>query len=110
MLELKQPFKNLWQDKDPFIEIQKLNSKNFRQLESRKTLCFTLNAKSYFFKIHYGTTLKEILKNLFSLRLPVLGEVHHLTEAAIDTMHGKAFGQKGIALRRKSFIITEALL
>jgi heptose I phosphotransferase len=117
MLELKQPFKNLWQDKDPFIEIEKLDGEIFRQLETRKTLCFTLNAKSYFLKIHYGTTLKEILKNLFSLRIPVLGAdrewkaIHRLTEAGIDTMHGKAFGQKGInPLYRKSFIITEALI
>ncbi|MFS1563942.1 MAG: lipopolysaccharide core heptose(I) kinase RfaP [Candidatus Arsenophonus phytopathogenicus] len=117
MLELKQPFKNLWQSKDPFIEIEKLDGKIFRQLETRKTLCFMLNEKSYFLKIHYGTTLKEVLKNLFSLRLPVLGAdrewkaIHRLTEAGIDTMHGKAFGQKGInPLRRKSFIITEALI
>ncbi|WP_063654913.1 hypothetical protein [Candidatus Arsenophonus triatominarum] len=39
MLELKQPFKNLWQGKDPFIEIEKLDGKIFRQLETRKTLC-----------------------------------------------------------------------
>ncbi|MGP1959858.1 MAG: lipopolysaccharide core heptose(I) kinase RfaP [Arsenophonus sp. NC-TX2-MAG3] len=117
MLQLKQPFKNLWKDKDPFIEIEKLDGKIFRQLETRKTLCFKVKAKNYFLKIHYGTSLKEILKNLFSLRLPVLGvdrewkAIHCLYEAGIDTMHGKAFGKKGInPLRRKSFIITEALI
>lgn len=117
MLELKQPFKNLWQVKDSFVEIEKLDGKIFRQLETRKTLSFSLNAKNYFLKIHYGTTLRELLKNLFFLRLPALGAcrewkaIHRLTEAVIDTMQGKAFGQKGInPLRRKSFIITEALI
>ncbi|MGP1931151.1 MAG: lipopolysaccharide core heptose(I) kinase RfaP [Arsenophonus sp. ET-YP4-MAG3] len=117
MLELKQPFKNLWKNKDPFIEIEKLNGKIFRQLETRKILHFTLNKKNYFLKIHYGTTLKEIIKNLFFLRLPILGAdrewkaIHRLADRGIDTMNGKAFGKNGINfLSRKSFIITEALI
>ncbi|MGP1939255.1 MAG: lipopolysaccharide core heptose(I) kinase RfaP [Arsenophonus sp. ET-DL9-MAG3] len=117
MLELKQPFKSLWKNKDPFIEIEKLDGKIFRQLERRKILCFTLNKKSYFLKIHYGTTLKEILKNLFFLKLPILGAnrewkaIHRLIDEGIDTVNAKAFGQNGINfLSRKSFIITEALI
>lgn len=116
MVELKAPFNELWKGKDPFVETDKLDGEVFRALETRRTLRFQLDDKSYFIKIHYGTTLKEVLKNLFSFRLPVLGAdrewnaIHRLTEAGVDTMNGRAFGQKGWnPLRRHSFIITEDL-
>lgn len=116
MIELKPPFSELWQNKDPFIEADKLQGEVFRALETRKTLRFAIEDRSYFIKIHYGTTLKEVLKNLISFRLPVLGAdrewnaIHRLTKVGVDTMNGRAFGQKGInPLRRHSFIITEDL-
>ena len=116
MIELKPPFDALWQNKDPFIEADKLHGEVFRALETRKTLRFEVEGHSYFIKIHYGTTLKEVLKNLISFRLPVLGAdrewnaIHRLTQVGVDTMNGRAFGQKGInPLRRHSFIITEDL-
>ncbi|USR64984.1 lipopolysaccharide core heptose(I) kinase RfaP [Providencia stuartii] len=116
MIELKSPFNELWKNKDPFIEADKLQGEVFRALETRKTLRFEVESRSYFIKIHYGTTLKEVLKNLISFRLPVLGAdrewnaIHRLTQVGVDTMNGRAFGQKGInPLRRHSFIITEDL-
>ncbi|MGG4609127.1 lipopolysaccharide core heptose(I) kinase RfaP [Providencia sp. Me31A] len=116
MIELKPPFSELWQNKDPFIEADKLQGEVFRALETRKTLRFAIEDRSYFIKIHYGTTLKEVFKNLISFRLPVLGAdrewnaIHRLTKVGVDTMNGRAFGQKGInPLRRHSFIITEDL-
>lgn len=116
MIELKPPFASLWKNKDPFKEVDKLDGEIFRALESRRTLRFTLDGQSYFIKIHRGTTLKEALKNLVSLRLPVLGAdrewhaIHRLAEAGVDTMRGVGFGQRGLnPLRRHSFIITEDL-
>lgn len=116
MIELKSPFDEIWKGKDPFIETDKLQGEVFRALETRKTLRFSVDGRSYFIKIHYGTTLKEVLKNLISFRLPVLGAdrewnaIHRLTKAGVDTMNGRAFGQKGVnPLRRHSFIITEDL-
>ena len=57
-----------------------------------------------------------MIKNLFSLRLPVLGAdrewnaIHRLQELGVDTMHGVGFGQQGLnPLNRISFIITEDL-
>ncbi|RLM18662.1 lipopolysaccharide core heptose(I) kinase RfaP [Brenneria alni] len=116
MIELKEPFASLWKNKDPFKEIDKLDGDIFRALESRRTLRFTLGDQSWFIKIHRGTTLKEALKNLISLRLPVLGAdrewnaIHRLSEAGVATMRGVGFGQRGLnPLRRHSFIITEDL-
>ncbi|MEQ9862341.1 lipopolysaccharide core heptose(I) kinase RfaP [Pectobacterium cacticida] len=116
MIELREPFASLWKDKDPFVEVEKLDGEVFRALESRRTLRFTLDDRSYFIKIHRGTALKEALKNIVSFRLPVLGAdrewkaIHRLTELGVNTMHGVGFGQRGInPLRRHSFIITEDL-
>nr|WP_113868642.1 lipopolysaccharide core heptose(I) kinase RfaP [Brenneria salicis]NMN90076.1 heptose I phosphotransferase [Brenneria salicis ATCC 15712 = DSM 30166]RBP59242.1 heptose I phosphotransferase [Brenneria salicis ATCC 15712 = DSM 30166]RLM28302.1 lipopolysaccharide core heptose(I) kinase RfaP [Brenneria salicis ATCC 15712 = DSM 30166] len=116
MIELKEPFASLWKNKDPFKEVDKLDGDVFRALESRRTLRFSLADQSYFIKIHRGTTLKEALKNLVSLRLPVLGAdrewnaIHHLSKLGVNTMQGVGFGQRGLnPLRRHSFIITEDL-
>lgn len=116
MIELKEPFASLWKNRDPFEEVKKLDGDVFRALESRKTLRFTLAERSWFIKIHRGTALKEALKNLASLRLPVLGAdrewnaIHRLQSLGVDTMIGAGFGQRGRnPLRRESFIITEDL-
>lgn len=114
MVELKEPLATLWRGKDAFAEVKKLNGEVFRELETRRTLRFELSGKSYFLKWHKGTTLKEIIKNLLSLRMPVLGAdrewhaIHRLSDVGVDTMKGIGFGEKGLnPLTRASFIITE---
>ena len=116
MVELKEPFATLWRGKDPFEEVKTLQGEVFRELETRRTLRFEMAGKSYFLKWHRGTTLKEIIKNLLSLRMPVLGAdrewnaIHRLRDVGVDTMYGVAFGEKGMnPLTRTSFIITEDL-
>ena len=97
MVELKEPFATLWRGKDPFEEVKTLQGEVFRELETRRTLRFEMAGKSYFLKWHRGTTLKEIIKNLLSLRMPVLGA-------------DREWNAKGInPLTRTSFIITEDL-
>lgn len=116
MVELKEPLATLWRGKDAFEEVKTLQGEIFRELETRRTLRFELAGKSYFLKWHRGTSLKEIVKNLLSLRMPVLGAdrewnaIHRLREAGVDTMHGVGFGEKGLnPLTKTSFIITEDL-
>jgi len=75
MVELKEPLATLWRGKDAFAEVKKLQGDVFRELETRRTIRFELAGKSYFLKWHQGTSVKEVVKNLFSLRLPVLGRV-----------------------------------
>ena len=102
MVELKEPFATLWRGKDPFEEVKTLQGEVFRELETRRTLRFEMAGKSYFLKWHRGTTLKEIIKNLLSLRMPVLGAdrewnaIHRLRDVGVDTMYGVAFGEKGM--------------
>lgn len=89
MIELRLPFLALWKDKDPFIEITKLSGTVFREVKQRKCFNFKLDNSSYFIKIHHGTTLKEILKNLFSFRMPVIDAkqewdaIHKLKEVGV---------------------------
>ncbi|OCG02209.1 lipopolysaccharide core heptose(I) kinase RfaP [Gilliamella sp. wkB112] len=115
-IELKSPFDQLWQNKDPFSEVELISGDVYREVKQRKTLNFHLEGESYFIKIHRGTTIKEIVKNLISLRLPVLDAkqewqaIHRLEQAGINTMDGRAFGRKGLnPLTRHSFIITKDL-
>lgn len=115
-IELKSPFDKLWQDKDPFTEVELISGEIYRAVKQRKTLNFKFEGKSYFIKIHRGTTVKEIVKNLISLRLPVLDAkqewqaIHRLEQAGVNTMDGRAFGRKGLnPLTRHSFIVTKDL-
>lgn len=116
MLILREPFASLWRGKDAFDEVEKISGEVARALETRRTLRFEVDGKGYYLKLHHGTTVKEILKNLLSFRLPVLGAdrewnaIHRLKEHGVGTMTGVAYGQKNWnPLTRTSFIITEDL-
>ena len=116
MIILEPPFSLAWKNKDPFEEVEKLSGNVLRSVKTRRTLRFDFEGKSYFLKLHHGTTYGEVFKNLISGKLPVLGAdrewraIHDLAKIGVDTMHGVAFGQKGFnPVKRTSFIITEDL-
>lgn len=110
------PFAEIWKGKDPFQEVEKITGEIFREVKTRRTLQFCVQGKSFYLKLHHGTTYGEVLKNLLSFRLPVLGAdrewraINKLSHIGVDTMKGVAFGQKGWnPVKRTSFIITEDL-
>ncbi len=116
MFILKPPFLEAWKGKDPFEEVEKISGDISRSVKTRRTLRFDFSNKSYYLKLHHGTTYGEVLKNLLTARLPVLGAdrewraIHELSAIGVDTMKGVAFGQKGWnPVKRTSFIITEDL-
>lgn len=101
---------------DPFDFIMRLDGERYRELGNRRTLRFALAGRRYFLKVHYGAGWKEILKNLFQLRLPVLGArnewraIQRLQELGIETMTLAGYGERGRnPAARQSFIVTEAL-
>ena len=115
-LEIGEPFRSLWSGSDPFVAVEALKGEVFRELEARRTLRTEVDGRGYFVKIHRGVGWAEILKNLISLRLPVLGAgnewraIGRLAELGVDTMHGVAFGQRGCnPATQHSFIVTEEL-
>lgn len=116
LLFINEPFRSLWSGRDPFVSVESLQGEVFRELEARRTLRTEVDGRGYFVKIHRGVGWREILKNLVSFRLPVLGAgnewraIKRLAELGVDTMHGVAFGQRGRnPATQHSFIVTEEL-
>lgn len=116
MLFIDEPFRSLWLGRDPFVAVEALEGEVFRELEARRTLRTEVAGRGYFVKIHRGVGWAEILKNLLSLRLPVLGArnewraIQRLGELAVDTMRAVAFGQRGRnPATQHSFIVTDEL-
>ena len=116
IVHLEEPFWSLWAGKDPFVAVEELDGKVFRELESRRTLRTEIAGRGYFVKIHRGIGWTEIAKNLTSLRLPILGAgnewqaIRRLEQLGVDTMRCVAFGQRGAdPATQHSFIITEEL-
>jgi heptose I phosphotransferase len=102
--------------KDPFVAVEALEGEVFRELEGRRTLRTEVAGRGYFVKIHHGIGWAEMLKNLLSLRLPVLGAqnewraIQRLRELGVDSMRAVAYGQRGHnPARRRSFLVTEEL-
>lgn len=115
-LILAEPFKSLWAGKDAFAEVERLQGQVYRELEARRTLRTEVDGKGYFVKIHRGVGWGEIVKNLASARLPVLGAgqewkaIQRLTEAGVPTMTAAAYGERGSnPAQQHSFIVTEEL-
>ena len=115
-LFLDEPFRSLWQGQDPFVAVEALQGEVFRELEARRTLRTEVDGQGYFVKIHRGVGWREIIKNLLSLRLPVLGAANEwqaiarLDELGVATMQAAAWGARGgNPARQHSFIITREL-
>jgi heptose I phosphotransferase len=113
-LWLRADFAQLWQGQDPFAAAFALEGETFRALEQRQTLAFTANGKRYFIKRHRGATWAEILKNLLSLRLPVVSArneyraIRKLQELGLRAPVIAAFGSRGLLPGNlESFLITE---
>lgn len=113
---LHEPFRQLWQERDPFAAVEALQGQVFRELEGRRTLRIEIDGKGYFVKIHRGIGWGEIFKNLLSAKRPVLGAaqewqaINRLTEVGVPTMHVVGYGCRGRnPARQHSFIITEEL-
>lgn len=113
---LRQEFADLWQDKDPFQEVDAIQGKVYRELEGRRTLRFEQGGKPYFLKSHKGIGWKEIAKNLIQFRLPILGAINEknaiekLSSAGVGTMSMAAFGERGDnPAQQESFIITDSI-
>ena len=115
-LFLAEPFKTLWQGKDPFVAVEQLQGEVYRELEGRRTLRAEAAGQGFFVKIHRGIGWGEIVKNLLTAKLPVLGAkqewqaIARLTEAGVPTMTAVAYGERGMnPARQHSFIVTEEL-
>ena len=115
-LILAEPFKTLWAGRDAFAEVEKLDGLVYRELDARRTLRTEVEGRGYFVKIHRGIGWAEILKNLITAKLPVLGAgqewraIQRLQQVGVPTMTAVAYGEKGSnPADQHSFIVTEEL-
>lgn len=111
---LNDVFKSLWKDKDPFEEVEKLEGIDFRKVKTRRTFRFEVQGKGYFAKVHHGIGWKEVLKNIFQFKLPILGAANEFNALAklhnigVPTMTAAAYGRKGgiDPAGQESFLVT----
>ena len=106
----------LFYKKDTFNEVKNIEGKVFREYENRITKQFEAQNKKYFIKFHGPVGWREIFKNLFQIKTPVIGAqreyeaLNHLSKNNINCPQIKGFGKKGInPANSSSFIITEEL-
>jgi len=116
MLYLNQEFAQEFQQIDPFDWLRSVEGEVFREVKDRRTVRFSLNNKSYFVKFHAGVGWREIFKNLFQLRLPILGAenewkaIAKLESLGVATMKAVAYGKRGWnPASIQSFVVTEEL-
>lgn len=99
-----------------FQEILELQGEVARDMHSRKTIRFFHGDQYYYAKVHFGIGWREIFKDLFQGRWPVLGArdefraILRLHTLGIDTLNCVGFGERGLnPAHRKSFIITREI-
>ena len=116
MIILRPPFNQLWKEKNPFDEVEKLRGETFRSVKTRRTIRFEINDEAFYLKLHHGITYREFFKNILSFKIPVCGArnewsaINRLKEIGVDTMEGAAFGETGLnPIRKTSFIITKEI-
>ncbi len=115
-LWLSERFRVLWDGRDPFEQVDRLEGDVFRRVAARKTIRVALDGRHYFAKIHYGVGWWEIIKNLLQLKRPILSAENEwralnlLRDIGVDTLTPAAFGRTGHnPARIRSFLITEEL-
>ncbi len=109
-------FAAFWRGREPFEEVAKLDGTVFRKVKSRRTLRFEVSGRGFFLKHHLGIGWREIWKDLFQFKLPILGAGNEFAAlrklAALDvpTMTPEAYGERGVnPATRESFIVTAEL-
>lgn len=99
-----------------FDEFMALQGEVFRSVKDRQTHKVTLGGQSVFIKKHYGVGWSEILKNLLSLKWPILGArnewqaIQRLNAIGIATTPLLAYGERGCdPAHKQSFVVTRDL-
>lgn len=99
-----------------FDAVMALPGVSYRRAPGRETLRVEHRGHDYFLKRHTGVGWGEILKNLCSLRLPVVSAANEyraiavLNRLGLDTLTAVAFERRGWnPARRRSYLLTEPL-
>jgi heptose I phosphotransferase len=106
-------FTRAWQGQDAFAAARQVAGDVFRELEQRQTLAFTQDGQRYFIKRHQGARIGELLKNLLSLRLPVVSArneyvaLRAMQALGLQVPQPAAYGRRGwLPAQLESFLVT----
>ena len=115
-MELSTVLQSFFKGDNAFNEILEVEGEVFREHKNRRTVRIARDGKGYFVKVHRNIGWREIIKNLFNLRLPVLSAgnemraIRTLDALGIETMKVAGFGERGLPPAwLESFLITEEL-
>lgn len=113
---LREPLASVWQGRDVFAEIGRLQGMVVRDKEGRRTFRCEIGGDFYYVKHHRGVGWLEIFKNLVQLRLPVVDAsnewlaINRLKTLGIDTLEAVGYGRRGWnPASRESFLVTREL-
>ena len=113
--ELEKHFSN--NSDTAFEKIFHLEGEDFRLVKARRTFRFELDGKGFFAKVHRGIGWKEIFKDLFQFKKPILGAeneynaIRHLEKINVPTMRCAAYGKRGCnPAKQESFLVTDELV
>lgn len=105
-----------WRGRDAFDAALAIEGETYRVAANRRTVRFDAAGATFFAKLHGGVGAREILKNLVTLKLPVLGArnefdaCRRLAAAGIPAPRVAAFGWRAVhPARGQSFIVCDAL-
>lgn len=113
-LDIAEDFREAWQAEGGFDGLFEVEGELFRSAPGRRTLRFAYGGRSYFVKLHSGVGWGEILKNLVTLRLPVLGAtnefnaIRRVLAAGLAAPRPLAYARAGTnPATQRSLIVTE---
>lgn len=116
MIYVRDDLKQLFIGERTVADFLAIDGEVFKEFPTRKTLRFERGGRSFFIKGHWGVGWREIAKNIFSLRAPVIGArnewraIRALEAIGVNTMKLAAYGEEGLnPSTKKSFVLTEAL-
>jgi len=102
--------------RDGFDDVLNLQGEVIRQVATRRTSRIECGGRRYFIKAHFGVGWTEILKNLVTLKLPVLSALNEVRaieragELSIAVPRVVGYGARGgNPARIESFVVTEDL-
>ena len=103
-------------DADVFAALETLVGEVYRLARGRRTLRIAVAGKPYFAKFHDGVGVAEIIKNLVSCKVPVLGARNEFEACRRLRRHGvaaprvAAFAERGRnPARRRSLVVCDAV-
>lgn len=109
-------FRRALPDTDIFEHAMQLQGESVRKVEGRHTFRTTIDSKPYFVKQHAGVGYRELVKELLTLKIPIVSArneyqaINYLRKHGLATMSVAAFGERGRnPATMSSFVITHEI-